>query len=702
MLEISNLSHTYGSGPGAHTALGGIDLTVAEGELVCIVGPSGCGKSTLLRSIAGLLRPTGGQVVLNGSPVERTPDNLAVVFQDYSRSLFPWMSVTDNVSLPLRRKGMDKKQRRAAALEALEQVGLEGAAAKYPWQLSGGMQQRVSIARALAYRPTLLLMDEPFGSVDAQTREELEDLTLQVRSHHNMTIVLITHDIDESVYVGDRVVVLSKSPAGIVGDLRVDLPGPRDQITTREHPDFVHLRAEVGRLVRGMRSGAAPASDDEAALTSGNTAPDDETTSASEDTAPDNETTSDDEATLASNDETTSDDEAAPASDDEATSDDEAAPSDDEAAPTSEDTAPAPGAKAPASQEPASASRQGTPDEGTGVSMSDPQAPVWDAIGGVSRFAALATMAELGCADHLKDGPLSVKELAARCGADPSGLGRVLRQLASMGIVATTTPGVYELTEAGATLREDAPDTLRPAVRMIAQEGFWYGMGTVAQTVRTGRSAFIERHGPLYGYLKDNPEAGRLFDDYMVARAQPFAEAVAARYDFSGVRTLVDVAGGKGHILAAVLKANSDIQGVLFDLEQVIPGAREFFAEAGLEDRCKYLSGDFFSSVPAGADAYMLGSVIHNWSDEDAVRILRNIRDVIADDGRLLLVEFVVPDDDRAHISKDVDMRMLALFGEGLERSTSEYGELLSRAGFRFSRQVELPGGAGIVEARPV
>jgi NitT/TauT family transport system ATP-binding protein len=257
VLEITNLSHTYGSGPTAHNALGGIDLKVAQGELVCIVGPSGCGKSTLLRSIAGLLRPSGGQVTLNGAQVEQTPDNLAVVFQDYSRSLFPWMSVVENVSLPLRRRGMDKRQRGQAAMEALEEVGLDSAAAKYPWQLSGGMQQRVSIARALAYRPALLLMDEPFGSVDAQTREDLEDLTLRVRNLHNMTIVLITHDIDESVYVGDRVVVLSKAPAGIVGDLRVDLPGPRDQITTREHPDFVHLRAEVGRLVRGMRSPSA-------------------------------------------------------------------------------------------------------------------------------------------------------------------------------------------------------------------------------------------------------------------------------------------------------------------------------------------------------------------------------------------------------------------------------------------------------------
>ncbi|MGC5012625.1 ABC transporter ATP-binding protein [Streptosporangium sp. DT93] len=257
MLEITNLTHTYGSGPSAHHALGGIDLKVAQGELVCVVGPSGCGKSTLLRSIAGLLKPGGGQVVINGVRVEQTPDNLAVVFQDYSRSLFPWMSVADNVSLPLRRRNMDRRRRTDAAMEALGQVGLEGAAAKYPWQLSGGMQQRVSIARALAYRPALLLMDEPFGSVDAQTREDLEDLTLRVRGLHNMTIVLITHDIDESVYVGDRVVVLSKAPATVVGDLRVNLPGPRDQITTREHPGFVHLRAEVGRLVRGMRSPSA-------------------------------------------------------------------------------------------------------------------------------------------------------------------------------------------------------------------------------------------------------------------------------------------------------------------------------------------------------------------------------------------------------------------------------------------------------------
>ncbi|WP_198654235.1 ABC transporter ATP-binding protein [Nocardia aurea] len=260
MLEIDNLTHVYGPGsPNEHHAVDGLKLSVAAGELLCVVGPSGCGKSTLLRSIAGLIKPTGGEIRVDGKLVRQTPDNLAVVFQDYSRSLFPWMSVADNVALPLRRRGMDKRRRREAAQEALESVGLAEAGRKYPFQLSGGMQQRVAIARALAYRPSLMLMDEPFGSVDAQTREDLEDLVLKVRGHHRMTIVLITHDIDESVYVGDRVVVLSKAPAHVVGDLKVDLPAPRDQITTREHPDFVRLRGEVGRLVRGVDAPAATA-----------------------------------------------------------------------------------------------------------------------------------------------------------------------------------------------------------------------------------------------------------------------------------------------------------------------------------------------------------------------------------------------------------------------------------------------------------
>jgi NitT/TauT family transport system ATP-binding protein len=245
MLSLREVGHSYSG----HVALRDVNLEVARGELVSIVGPSGCGKSTLLRCVAGLMRPGQGRVVVGGAEVSGVPDDLAVVFQDYSRSLLPWLNVRDNVALPLRRRGSPKPSRREAAARALDAVGLSASARRYPWQLSGGMQQRVSIARALAFRPSLLLMDEPFGSVDAQTREELEDLLLRVRGE-GMTILFVTHDIDESVYVGDRVAVLSRAPGTVIADLPVDLPVERDQITTRELREFVRLRAEVGRLVR--------------------------------------------------------------------------------------------------------------------------------------------------------------------------------------------------------------------------------------------------------------------------------------------------------------------------------------------------------------------------------------------------------------------------------------------------------------------
>jgi NitT/TauT family transport system ATP-binding protein len=249
VLEVTGLSRAYGS----HLAIENISFQVADGELVTVVGPSGCGKSTLLRCLAGLQQPTAGQVVLNGAPVAGVPDRLGVVFQDYSRSLYPWLSVADNVALPLRRTMSRRGQRREAALAALKAVGLAGFAGRYPWQLSGGMQQRVAIARALAFDPVLLLMDEPFGAVDAQTREDLEDLVLRVRADRKMMILLVTHDIDESVYTGDRVVVLTGGPGRVRAEVPVGLPQPRDQIATKELPEFAHLRGEVGRLIRGTR-----------------------------------------------------------------------------------------------------------------------------------------------------------------------------------------------------------------------------------------------------------------------------------------------------------------------------------------------------------------------------------------------------------------------------------------------------------------
>jgi NitT/TauT family transport system ATP-binding protein len=250
MLETRGVAKTYGSGPKATHALEDVSFAVEDGEFVCVVGPSGCGKTTLLKCIAGLMGPTRGEILLRGKRVVDPPDELALVFQDYSRSLMPWSTVRNNVLLPLRHKKLSAKQRKELVEESLESVGLTRFIDHYPWQLSGGMQQRVAIARALAYQPSVLLMDEPFASVDAQTRGDLEDLVLRVREQYGITILFVTHDIDESVYLADRVVVLTHSPTKVKEIVPVDLPQPRDQIATKELPDFVNLRGHVYRLIR--------------------------------------------------------------------------------------------------------------------------------------------------------------------------------------------------------------------------------------------------------------------------------------------------------------------------------------------------------------------------------------------------------------------------------------------------------------------
>ena len=250
MLEIKGLGKTYGTGAKQTHAVGNVSLTVEDREFVCVVGPSGCGKTTLLKCIAGLLRPSRGEVVLRGKRVTGPPDELALVFQEYSRSLLPWASVRDNVLLPLRHKKLARAERRRLVEESLEAVGLTTFIDHYPWQLSGGMQQRVAIARALAYQPSILLMDEPFASVDAQTRGDLEDLILRVREEYRITILFVTHDIDESVYLADRVVVLTHAPTEVKEIVPVALPRPRDQIETKELPEFAHLRAHVYRLIK--------------------------------------------------------------------------------------------------------------------------------------------------------------------------------------------------------------------------------------------------------------------------------------------------------------------------------------------------------------------------------------------------------------------------------------------------------------------
>ena len=258
LLEIRGLGKTYGTGEKATHAVGDVTFAVEDGEFICVVGPSGCGKTTLLKCIAGLLRPSRGEVDLHGKRVTAPPEEMALVFQEYSRSLMPWTSVRNNVLLPLRHKRLSRGERRRLVEEAVDAVGLMRFVDHYPWQLSGGMQQRVAIARALAYQPTILLMDEPFASVDAQTRGDLEDLVLRVREQFEITILFVTHDIDESVYLSDRVVVLTHAPTEVKEIVPVELPTPRDQIATKELPEFAHLRAHVYRLIRREQAAAAP------------------------------------------------------------------------------------------------------------------------------------------------------------------------------------------------------------------------------------------------------------------------------------------------------------------------------------------------------------------------------------------------------------------------------------------------------------
>ena len=254
MLRIESLAKSYGDNP----AIADVGFEVSEREFVCVVGPSGCGKTTLLKCMSGLLAPTSGRVLLNDGPVLQPPEEMALVFQEYSRSLMPWLSVRSNVELPLRHKQLGKPERARLVEQAVEAVGLEGNLDRYPWQLSGGMQQRVAIARALAYQPQILLMDEPFASVDAQTRADLEDLILQVRERYDVTIVFVTHDIDESVYLSDRIIVLTPSPTTVREIIQVDLPKPRDQVETKELPEFAHLRAHVYRLIKREKARVAP------------------------------------------------------------------------------------------------------------------------------------------------------------------------------------------------------------------------------------------------------------------------------------------------------------------------------------------------------------------------------------------------------------------------------------------------------------
>ncbi|MFF7549753.1 ABC transporter ATP-binding protein [Streptomyces canus] len=258
-LVVEDLSKTYGDpARGGVEAIREISFDVREGEFVCIVGPSGGGKTTLLRCLCALHERSGGRIELDGHDVTEPPPEIAAVFQDYSRSLMPWFTVRRNVELPLKNTTKDPAERAERVEWSLREVGLGGLGDRYPWQLSGGMQQRVAIARAVAYRPEILIMDEPFASVDAQTRAGLEDLTLAVRDDVGAAVLLVTHDIDEAVYMADRVVVLSSRPATVLEVVEIDLPRPRDQLETKALPQFAQYRKHVLELIRATSQPNGP------------------------------------------------------------------------------------------------------------------------------------------------------------------------------------------------------------------------------------------------------------------------------------------------------------------------------------------------------------------------------------------------------------------------------------------------------------
>lgn len=264
VLSVRNLKKVYKTDGGDIEAVRNLTFDLKAGELACLVGPSGSGKTTLLKCISGLMAPTEGEVLLDGIRVSGPPKKMAVVFQEYGRSLFPWMRVRENVELPLKNQGMPRAERDKLVDEALEAVGLSHVPRSYPWQLSGGMQQRVAIARAVAYQPEVLLMDEPFAAVDAQTRADLEDLIRTVWRKLGITVLFVTHDIDESIYLGERVIILSSSPTVIQEDLAIDLPDERDQLNTRSLPRFTELRHHVYEQIQLAKQGHRPAASSEA------------------------------------------------------------------------------------------------------------------------------------------------------------------------------------------------------------------------------------------------------------------------------------------------------------------------------------------------------------------------------------------------------------------------------------------------------
>jgi len=341
------------------------------------------------------------------------------------------------------------------------------------------------------------------------------------------------------------------------------------------------------------------------------------------------------------------------------------------------------------------ARRQHEPEQNTSATLRD-------LINGYQLSQALHVAAVLGIADHLAGGARTCDDLAAASAADPGALYRLLRALAAAGIFREEPERRFALAPLGEGLRSDAARPLGPWAVQIGQPYFWQTWGHLLHSVRSGENAFRDLHGmDVWEYRSQHPEAGAVFDASMSSLSRQVAEGVARAYDFGPRRRVVDVGGGQGALLAAILTRHPHLQGVLFDRPAVVAGAPALLAAAGIAARCEVVGGDFFAAVPEGADAYVLKSVIHDWADEPATAILRSCRRATAPEGRLLLVERVLAPPNEGAPAKLSDLNMLVAPG-GQERTREEYGALLAGAGFRLTSVVPAGGDTQIVEGVPV
>jgi len=310
--------------------------------------------------------------------------------------------------------------------------------------------------------------------------------------------------------------------------------------------------------------------------------------------------------------------------------------------------------------------------------------------------------AKLGIADLLAAGPKSTDELAAAVGAHPRSLYRVLRALTHVGVFAEDNARCFRLTPMAELLRADASGSLRAFALSYGEDWWWGPWGRLLDVVRTGKTGFDAALGQgFFEYLDRNPAAATIFNANMTSMTERELPEVVTTYDFAGPGVLVDVGGGHGAILSAILQAGGRAEAVLFDRSAVIEGARAQIAAAGLADRCKLVAGDFFESVPSGGDTYTLKDVIHDWDDARAVSILRNCRRAMEPSAKLLLIERVLPADGEPAIGKMVDVTMMVLTG-GMERTEAEYRALLNEAGFDLRRVVFTHSSASVLEAVPV